>query len=919
MRSFNTGSSRLESRLQPGLAAPQSSLAATKFRREWRRNQDDVVLSKKLELSCKDDGSLFWLQLCFVGQPILAAAAFLGGFPLLHAEDPAEFFEMRIRPVLAKNCYSCHTGTQMGGLQLDTREHILQGGKSGPALIPTNPEASLLIQAVRQTHARIKMPPGGKLKDSEIADLETWVKAGAAWGSTAAPIKTPEYVITPEQRAFWSFQPVKNPAPPSVKDRAWAKSPIDGFVLSKLESQGMKPARAAGKQALIRRVTYDLTGLPPTPEEVDAFAKDGAPSAYAKVVDRLLASPRYGERWGRFWLDVSRYSDDKLDSEREAAYPNSFRYRDWVIKAFNDDMPYDIFVKAQIAGDQFPAKEREKVEPGLGFYALSPEFQDDRVDATTRGFMAITVACAQCHDHKYDPIPTKDYYSLLGIFDGTQLSEHPLAPSADVDAFKAAKKKVDDRKAAIADFIKVQNIALAEVLAVNTAEYLRAAAGQKPKAKLDDETLTRWKKYLDRSDLEHPFLKDWKKQDFDKFQALVLVANADKKRIDDENKIRLGLNPDRDHLASADLVALERDKFVLWRDLFGDKGILHYADKDIDRFLAPIFKERLDGMRAEFASLEKALPAQYPFLQVIADKEHPGNGRVHLRGSAENLGDEVPRHFLSILSKAQPAAYKNGSGRLELADDIASADNPLTARVMANRIWAHHFGQGLVRTPSNFGQLGDRPSHPELLDYLASRLVANHWSIKAMQREILLSNAYRMSTDFNAEHFAKDPANRLLWRANRRRLDVEAMRDSFLAVSGALDLSPCGKAEKLTDENKRRTVYGFVSRRKLDGTLGLFDFPNPNSTSEQRMDTNVPLQRLFFLNSGFIMQESRLLAARLGPLKDDRARIDQAYRLLFTRLPTDAERQLGLDFLKTGAWPQYAQALFSSNEFSFVE
>ncbi len=890
MRCFNTRgrASGLERRLQPGLAAPQRITETT------------------------------------VGQPIVAAAGFLAGFLFLatiplDAADPSEFFEMRVRPVLAKNCYSCHTSTQMGGLQLDTREHVLHGGKSGPALVPGDADASLLIQAVRHTHTRIKMPPGGKLKDEEIADLATWVKAGAAWGSSTTPIKTPEYVITADQRAFWSFQPVKTLAPPSVKDRAWAKSPIDGFVLEKLELEGMKPARAAGKQALIRRVTYDLIGLPPTPEEVDAFVKDGSAGAFAKVVDRLLASPRYGERWGRFWLDVSRYSDDKLDSEREAAYPNSFRYRDWVIKAFNDDMPYDVFVKAQIAGDQFPAKERERLEPGLGFYALSPEFQDDRVDATTRGFMAMTVACAQCHDHKYDPIPTKDYYSLLGIFDGTKLSEHPLAPSAEVDAFTAAKKKVDDSKTAIGDFIKVQSIALSEVLAANSAEYLRAVAGEKTKLKLDDETLARWKKYLNRSDLEHPFLKDWKKQDFEKFQALVLTANAEKKRIDDENKIRLGLNPDRSKLASADLVALERDKFVLWRDLFGDKGILHYADKDIDRFLAPIFKERLDAMRAELAALEKEQPAQYPFLQVIADKEHPVNGRVHIRGSADNLGDEVPRHFLSVLSKGQPVAYKNGSGRLELAEDIASAENPLTARVMVNRIWAHHFGQGLVRTPSNFGQLGDRPSHPELLDYLASRLVANHWSIKAIQREILLSNTYRMSTEFSAESFAKDPANRLLWRANRRRLDVEAMRDSFLAVSGALDLSPCGKAEKLTDQNKRRTVYGFVSRRKLDGTLGLFDFPNPNSTSEQRMDTNVPLQRLFFLNSGFILQESRLLAARLEPLRQDHARIDQAYRLLFSRPPTDAERYFGLEFLKTAAWPQYAQALFSSNEFSFVE
>ena len=842
--------------------------------------------------------------------------------PMLRAADPVDFFEMRVRPVLVKNCYSCHTTSAMGGLQLDTREHALKGGKSGSAIVPGNPDDSLLIQAVRQTHSKLKMPPGGKLRDNELGDLSEWVRGGASFGATsgavAAPLKSPDYKITAEQRAFWAFQPVRKSTPPAVRNKAWAKTPIDQFVLGKLELEGLKPARAAERRVLIRRVTFDLTGLPPTPDEVEAFLRDPAPDAYGKVVDRLLASPRYGERWGRFWLDVARYSDDKLDSERENPYPNSFRYRDWVIQAFNADMPYDMFVKAQIAGDLLPAADREKYEAGLGFYALSPEFQDDRVDATTRGFLGLTVACAQCHDHKYDPIPTKDYYSLLGVFNGTKLSEYPLAPSAEVQLFKAKKKKIDDQKADIADFIKVQRIALEEVLAANTAEYLRAAAGEKPTAKLDEQTLERWKKYLAKPDKDHPFLNDWKKQDFAKFQELLIATNQEQKKVDDENHIRLGLNPDRSKLSSADLVSLPRDKYILWRDIYKEKGLLSYSEKDIDRFLSPIFKERLDAMRAELAALEKALPPEYPFLQVIADKEHPGNERLHIRGSADNLGEEVPRHFLSILSKAEPIAYKQGSGRLELANDLASPDNPLTARVMVNRIWAHHFGQGLIRTPSNFGELGDRPSHPELLDYLASRFVASHWSMKTLHREILLSNTYQMSTEFIAGNAAKDPENRLLWRFNRRRLDVEAMRDSFLAVAGSLDLAPGGVAKKLTDDNKRRAVYGFVSRRRLDGTLGLFDFPNPNSTSEQRLDTNVPLQRLFFLNSPFVLQQSKALAQRLQPLKDDLSRIDQAYVLLFSRPPTDADRKLGLDFLKAGTWPEYTQALFSSNEFSFV-
>ncbi len=840
---------------------------------------------------------------------------------LLHAADPVEFFEMRVRPVLAKNCYSCHTASALGGLQLDTREHVLQGGKSGPAVAPGDPEGSLLIQAVRQTHAKLKMPPGGKLHDTEISDLAEWVKTGAVWGASSTSTKLPSYVITPEQRAFWAFQPVKNPNPPAVKSKGWARAPIDQFILAKLEAQGLTPARPADRRALLRRVTFDLTGLPPTPDQVNSFVQDRAPDAYAKVVDRLLASPQYGERWGRYWLDVARYSDDKLDSERDNPYPNSFRYRDWVIQAFNADMPYDTFVKAQIAGDLLPAGDREKYQAGLGFYALSPEFQDDRVDATTRGFLGLTVACAQYHDHKYDPIPTKDYYSLLGVFNGTKLSEHALAPNAEVELFKAKKKTIDDQKAAIGDFVKLQSTALAEVLAANTAEYFHVAAGGKTAAKLDEQTLERWKKYLNKSDKEHPYLNGWAKQDFAKFQELLIATNREKKRVDDENHVRLGVNPERSQLANANLLSLERDKFVLWRDIYGDKGVLHYSEKDkeIDRYLAPIFKERLDAMRTELATLEKALPPQYPFLQVIADKEHPANERVHIRGSADNLGEEVPRHFLSILSKAEPVAYQNGSGRLELANDVASPQNPLTARVIVNRVWAHHFGQGLIRTPSNFGQLGDRPSHVELLDYLASRFVAKHWSLKTLHREILLSNTYQMSSEYIAGNAAQDPENRLLWRANRRRLDIEAMRDAFLAAAGSLDLTPGGPAKKLTDDNQRRAIYGFVSRRRLDGTLGLFDFPNPNSTSEQRLDTNVPLQRLFFLNSAFVLQQSKALAQRLQPLGDDSARINQAYMLLFNRPPTGAERNLGLDFLKAGAWPEYAQALFGSNEFSFIE
>src|SRR5260370_14091147 len=386
----------------------------------------------------------------------------------------------------------------MGGLEMSDREALLKGGKSGPAVVPGDAEKSLLVQAVAQTHERLKMPPQGNVAEARMADLRAWMKDGAIWPeSTPAGknAKAGEYVITPEQRAFWAFQPVRKPDPPAVKDKNWARAPIDRFILAKLESKNLKPVRPAGKRTLIRRATFDLIGLPPTPQAVDAFVRDTSKDAFAKVVDRLLASPHYGERWGRYWLDVARYSDDKLNSTKDDPYPNSFRYRDWVIRAFNEDMPYDLFVKAQIAGDLLPEKDPEKDQPGLAFYADSPEFQDNHVHVTSRGFLGLTVACATCHDHKFDPIPAKDYYSLLGIFRATEYHEVPLAPESEVAAYKAHKKKVDDREAAIKEFLHTQATQLSEILAAKTARYLQAAARpDDPKAKegLDAETLERW-------------------------------------------------------------------------------------------------------------------------------------------------------------------------------------------------------------------------------------------------------------------------------------------------------------------------------------------------------------------------------------------------------------------------------------------
>jgi cytochrome c553 len=784
----------------------------------------------------------------------------------------SDFFEMRVRPVLAKNCFACHTKTRMGGLDMSTRAGLLQGGKSGPALKPGSPDESLLVLAMRHSNDRLKMPPtGGKLQDTEIADIATWIKDGAVW-----PADKPAAATTPAATQFWAYQPVREPK----------QKNIDAILKSATQPK-------VDKRTLLRRLTYDLTGLPPTPEEMDTFLADKSPDAYAKVVDRLLASPHYGEHWGRHWLDVARYSDDKLAPERDEPLPNAHYYRDWVIDAFNKDLPYDTFVKAHIAADQLEGNRKDLL-PALGFYGLSPEFQDDRVDVTTRGFMAITVACAQCHDHKFDPIPTRDFYALQGVFNNTKLHEYPLAEKPVVEEYDSKKKELDAREQLLKDFIKNQSDALADIFANQAATYLTAARGSGGEG-LDKDLLDKWKKYLEKTNKEHKYLTaDTKPEDF---QKLLLETNKEKKEIDEKNNITLGGSSKRGDLSQANLASLPRDKFFLWRDFFGNNGVLVFTGEKLEPYLAGQFKGHYDRLKQRIDEAKKALPKQYPFLHGIEDKPAADihNMKIHVRGNPQNLGDEAPRAFLTLFG-SKP--FTKGSGRLELAESIASKQNPLTARVMVNRIWQGHFGEGIVKSPSNFGQLGERPSNGELLDYLAWRFVENGWSIKKLHREIVLSQHYQAA------------------QQQRRRLGAEELRDSILNAAGTLDRTIGGEAIKLDEKNQRRTVYGFVSRRRLDPMLSLFDFPNPNQTSEQRILTDVPLQRLFLLNSPIVMQACENLAKRIEPEKD---RVTAAYRLLFTRPPSAGEKKLAETFLANkGTWPEYLQVLFSSDEFLYV-
>ena len=912
-----------------------------------------------------------------------AAALLLWAQGLPASENPSDFFEERIRPLLAQNCFSCHTDSPQKGLRLDSRESILKGGQSGPAVVPGDPETSLLIQAVRRTHPRLKMPPQDPLDPDQVRDLETWVRTGAFWPEAqdhTAKAKTENgnpYRITPEQRSFWSFQPLSRPAPPATTNRRWPRSAIDRFILARLESQGMQPVQPAGRRVLIRRASFDLIGLPPTPEEVEAFLQDSSPLAFAKVVDRLLASPHYGERWGRYWLDLARYSDDQLFNQtKDDPFPNAYRYRDWVVQALNEDLPYDLFTKAQIAGDFLQAAEPRKYVAGLGFYGLSPQTPDDRIDATTRTFLGLTVACARCHDHKYDPIPTRDFYSLQGVFQSSEVHEYPLAPDPLVAEFQKQEKRIADLNADLKDFLMRETLQLGDILSSQTSRYLLAArqvlgkskltvAAAARQAGLDRETLQRWNNHLETWPKEHPYLDDWGKRvqapekDFRKwaeeFQTRLLSVVSERKELDRKNKnAEKGKPPD----------VLEASKANLWNTFYFSRprpdlpyrpplGIYYHGDVNqypgmeiqVVRFLKGERREYVDGVLKEIETLKESLPAKYAFLHAIRDSAKPADLRVHIGGSKDKLGETAPRRFLEILSEGEPKPFQNGSGRLELAEAIASPRNPLTARVMVNRIWLYHFGRGIVGTVSNFGKQGERPTHPPLLDDLASRLISSHWSLKSLHREIMLSATYALSSAHSDRNAALDPGNRLYWRANRRRMDAEALRDSLLFVSGKLDPAlggpplwltenlawrkgPDGEPDKysqpaewiLTDSN-RRTLYGYVSRRRPDKTMTLFDFPNPTAISEQRFATSTALQRLFFLNSLFVTRLSEALVSRLDSELAQESKIRRIYRILFSREPKPEELQLGGEFLKGRAngWSQYAQVLLSSNEFLFVK
>jgi len=908
-------------------------------------------------------GSLTSLRrCCAIGYLVLIT---LSASSARSAEYPVDFFEKKIRPVLVENCYKCHSASAeklKGGLWLDTREGMLKGGESGkPAITPGDAEASLLIEAIRYQNEDLQMPPKKRLTPHQVEDFVQWINAGALDPRTNGAL-----AVTSRAANHWAFKPPQMQTLPAVPHKDWAKTPIDQFVLAKMEKHGLVPAPPAERRTLLRRASIDLIGLPPSNADLDAFLKDKSPEAFPRAVDRLLSSPQYGERWGRHWLDVARYSDTKgyVYDREEKRFVHSHVYRDWVIHAFNDDMPYDRFLALQIAADQMIGPTNKTDLAAMGFLTIGRRFLgvmhdiiDDRIDVLGRATMGLTISCARCHDHKFDPIPTRDYYSLYGVFsscneetisliDNPQPTEAYEAYEKELNArvgklnktFHAKRNEFTDRlRAKAADYI----FAVLDVAKLPTEEFYTISGPDD----LNPVIVRQWEAYLFKSARDsHPVFAPWHA-----YRALPekdFATRAQKVRFES------GLNPLVRELFATNAPSSMRDVAqrygVLfnrvdrdWRALVKVAGsnagparlddsaeeqirqVLYGPDSpatipdgaivDIEWFFDENGRVELAKLQAEIDRWLLKAPGAPPHAVVLADRPVPRNPRVFLRGNPANKGEEVPRQFLEVVAGPDRKPFQHGSGRLELARAIASRDNPLTARVMVNRIWMQHFGAGLVKTPSDFGTRCEPPTHPELLDWLALRFMDDGWSIKKLHRLIMLSAVYQQGPGETASIEA-DPENRWLARMPPRRLDFEAMRDTMLWATGELDPTIGGKGVELFKKpsSGRRSVYGFIDRQFVPGVLRVFDFANPDIHIPQRPDTTVPQQALFFMNSPFVVERARALVQKqdsegrvpeqkvLSSLKPEE-RVQRLYRAVYQREPTRGQIKAALQFIANAA------------------
>lgn len=827
-------------------------------------------------------------------------------------------FNRDIAPVLAARCLKCHgAALQLSGLDLRTRETALRGGTHGPAVVPSDPAKSPLFRMI-SGELKPAMPMDGKLTAAEIEAFRVWIAEGAVWGVVATKDVKAELLamenspVAPAAREWWSFRPLRRPAPPA------AGHPIDAFVAAKLA--GLTPAARADRRALIRRAALDLTGLPPTPAEVEAFVADPSPRAWETVIDRLLASPHYGERWGRHWLDVARYADSN-GFEHDFDRPNAFRYRDYVIRSFNEDKPYDQLLREQLAGDELAEVTHDTLtatgflrnHAKVGFREKdNPEFRyeylDDMIATVGRGVLGLTVQCARCHNHKFDPIPQRDYYRLQATLFGVVEVEHPLVPAAQAEAYQAATARIDGE-------VKQRRAAIATIEAPYRAQLLPAKYTRFPK-NVQEAIAT---------------------PEAQRTPGQVLLANQVIRTV--------GVSP-----------------------------------AEIQKIISAADAARVKALRDEIAQLESQRPAPIPMAMGITDGDyrytpdgagdepapgkgvtpvatggsflHQGPGRyqpppsyfLH-RGDIANKGSEMKPGFVTVASTVEtpvarpPADGRTSGRRLALADWLVSAENPLTARVIVNRVWHHHFGRGLFASLDNVGKMGDLPTHPELLDYLATEFRETGWSFKRLHKLILTSEAYqRSSQDENPRNLAADPANLLLWRYRAHRLEAEAVRDQMLAVSGALNRQLYGPAvfpplapevlaqmkngiwkQQPEAETYRRSIYVYRKRGLPFPMFEVFDLPDQNLTCAGRMVSTVPTQALTLMNNDFVLGQSRLFAARLreGALDADR-QIENAYRVALGRPPRAEERRLAADYLKTGTLEGFAHVLLNLNEFVYI-
>jgi hypothetical protein len=873
----------------------------------------------------------------------------------LHALTKAQldFFESRVRPVFVASCVPCHSGSDAAsGLELDWKGGWEAGGRSGPVIVPGDPGKSKLARAVRYTDPDLQMPPNGKLSDQQVNDLVAWIKMGAPDPRTARPGAAGAVVtrVGGRGKEHWAFKPVTKPSPPAVKNTTWIRDDIDRFVLAKLEANGLAPSEPADKRTLIRRAYFDLIGLPPSPEQVQAFLADTSPNAFEKIVDALLASPRYGERWGRHWLDVARYADSKGQSNfrREGPlYPYAWTYRDYVIKAFNDDKPYDEFIKEQLAADRMGQKNPATLA-ALGFLTLGDHFNgqitdilNDRIDVTTKAFLGLTVTCARCHDHKFDPIPQADYYSLYGVFASSVEPADREKPGLIVPASAAyaeyvtRRRDLDERVRTTRDqdiadvFGDYKKLGAVYLMATTMNGGERDAFLHKNGAAV--EPVANWTKFLrNGGKTAVAIFGVWNALArippplFDRRAPRVMANQYQKDRAAKLSPLVLQVfhgKPPRSLREAAEVYGklLSRSD-PEWENTFGA-----LVFDFVLRFVPQRERAQWLTLRNQSDMLELADPGAPARANVLFDSPTPADSPIFVRGQAETPGPTVPRRFLDVLSGSNRPVFKNGSGRLELANAIANKSNPLTARVMVNRVWQHHFGDGFVSTPDDLGNQSSPPTHPELLDWLASRFVADNWSVKRLHKLILMSAAWQQRSRNNPKSAEKDPFNQLLWRANVRRLEFEPLRDSILAIGGGLDLTVGGHPVDLSGGDRalpgrggqqlqrtdavrlsaapRRTIYGFVERGDLVEVLNTFDFPSPNAPAGKRYETIVPQQALFLMNSPLVVEQVRAIVTRdvFVNAASDVDRIRMLYELYFQRVPTADEERTGLEFLAASA------------------